>query len=103
MGRAAAEGADYFLITTDDPLDEDPFAIAADVQAGVVGRQAPRDYAIVLDRRRAIRDAIAMARPGDVVLLAGKGHERTMLTAAGKEPWDERAEAEAAIRARLRG
>jgi UDP-N-acetylmuramoyl-L-alanyl-D-glutamate--2,6-diaminopimelate ligase len=102
MGRAAAEGADYFLITTDDPLDEDPFAIAADVQAGVVGREAPRDYAIVLDRRRAIRDAIAMARPGDVVLLAGKGHERTMLTAAGKEPWDERAEAEAAIRARLR-
>jgi UDP-N-acetylmuramoyl-L-alanyl-D-glutamate--2,6-diaminopimelate ligase len=102
MGRAAAEGADYFLITTDDPLDEDPFAIAADVQAGVVGREAPRDYAIVLDRRRAIRDAIAMARAGDVVLLAGKGHERTMLTAAGQEPWDERAEAEAAIRAVLR-
>jgi UDP-N-acetylmuramoyl-L-alanyl-D-glutamate--2,6-diaminopimelate ligase len=102
MGRAAAEGADYFLITTDDPLDEDPFAIAADVQAGVVGKRAPGDYAIVLDRRRAIRDAIAMARPGDVVLLAGKGHERTMLTAAGKEPWDERAEAEAAIRATLR-
>jgi len=41
---------------------------------------------------------MAMARPGDVVLLAGKGHEQAMITAAGREPWDERAEAEAAIK-----
>ena len=98
MGRAAAEGADYFVITTDDPLDEDPAEIARDVQAGVGGRQPGRDYDIVLDRRQAIRRAVARARPGDVILLAGKGHERTMQTAAGKEPWDERAEAESAIR-----
>jgi len=102
MGRAAAEAADYFVITTDDPLDEDPAEIARDVQAGVGGRQPGRDYDIVLDRRMAIRRAVALARPGDVILLAGKGHERSMLTAAGKEPWDERAEAEAAIRAVLR-
>jgi len=98
MGRAAAEGADYFVITTDDPLSEDPAQIARDVQAGVGGRQPGRDYDIVLDRRQAIRRAVALAQAGDVILLAGKGHERTMLTAAGKEPWDERAEAEAAIR-----
>ncbi|HEX6548918.1 MAG TPA: UDP-N-acetylmuramoyl-L-alanyl-D-glutamate--2,6-diaminopimelate ligase [Candidatus Dormibacteraeota bacterium] len=98
MGHAAGEGADYFVITTDDPLDQDPAEIAADVQSGVVGRQPGRDYVTVLDRRTAIRRAIEMARPGDTVLLAGKGHERTMLTAAGREPWDERAEAEAAIR-----
>ncbi|HEX6349794.1 MAG TPA: UDP-N-acetylmuramoyl-L-alanyl-D-glutamate--2,6-diaminopimelate ligase [Candidatus Dormibacteraeota bacterium] len=101
MGRAAAQGADYFVITTDDPLTEDPADIAREVQAGVGGRQPGRDYDIVLDRRQAIRRAVAMARPGDVILLAGKGHERTMLTAAGKEPWDERAEAEAAIRSVL--
>ena len=71
------------------------------MQAGVGGRQPGRDYDIVLDRRQAIRRAVAGARAGDVILLAGKGHERTMLTAAGKEPWDERAEAEAAIRAVL--
>ena len=102
MGRAAAQGADYFVITTDDPLNEDPAEIARDVQAGVGGRQPGRDYDIVLDRRQAIRRAVAMAQPGDVILLAGKGHERTMLTAAGREPWDERAEAEAAIRALLK-
>jgi len=45
--------------------------------------------------------AIELARPGDCVLLAGKGHERSMRTAAGSEPWDERAEAEAAIKERL--
>jgi len=52
----------------------------------------------VLDRRAAIKRAVEVARPGDSVLLAGKGHERTMQMAAGAEPWDERAEVEAAIR-----
>jgi UDP-N-acetylmuramoyl-L-alanyl-D-glutamate--2,6-diaminopimelate ligase len=64
----------------------------------VEAKEPGRDYEIVLDRRAAIRRAITVAKPGDVVLLAGKGHERSMITAAGKEPWDERAEAEAAIR-----
>jgi UDP-N-acetylmuramoyl-L-alanyl-D-glutamate--2,6-diaminopimelate ligase len=98
MGRAAARGADYFIITTDDPLDQDPAQIARDVQAGVEGRAMPGDYTVILDRREAIRQAMRRARPGDVVLLAGKGHERTMRVASGSEPWDERAEAEAAIR-----
>ncbi|HKW71476.1 MAG TPA: UDP-N-acetylmuramoyl-L-alanyl-D-glutamate--2,6-diaminopimelate ligase [Candidatus Dormibacteraeota bacterium] len=100
MGRAAAEFADFFIITTDDPLSEDPSEIARDVQSGVTGRSPGRDYEVVLDRRAAIRRAIELARPGDTVLLAGKGHERSMRTSRGSEPWDERAEAEAAIRAR---
>ena len=103
MGAAAAEGADFFVITTDDPVDEDPAEIAREVQSGIVARAPGRDYEIVLDRRRAIRRAMEVARPGDVVLLAGKGHERTMYTAAGKEPWDERAVAEDAIRALTAG
>ena len=98
MGRAAAEGADFFIITTDDPLGEDPAEIAREVAAGADGRVAGRDYDIILDRRAAIRRAVEMARPGDTVLLAGKGHERSMLTADGREPWDERAVAEEAIR-----
>ena len=98
MGRAAAEFSDFFIITSDDPLAEDPVEIARDVQSGAVGKAPGRDYEIVIDRRAAIRRAIEIARPGDCVLLAGKGHERTMRTAAGSEPWDERAEAEAAIR-----
>jgi UDP-N-acetylmuramoyl-L-alanyl-D-glutamate--2,6-diaminopimelate ligase len=101
MGRAAADFSDFFIITTDDPLGEDPAEIARDVQAGVAARAAGRDYEIVIDRRAAIRRAIELARPDDCVLLAGKGHERSMRMAGGSEPWDERAEAEAAIRERL--
>ena len=100
MGRAAAEFSDFFIITTDDPLQEDPVEIARDVQSGAVGKSPGRDYEVVIDRRAAIRRAIEVARPGDTVLLAGKGHERSMRTARGSEPWDERAEAEAAIRDR---
>ncbi len=98
MGKAAADLSDFFIITTDDPLREDPAEIARDVQSGVVGKAPGRDYEIVIDRRAAIRRAIDVARPGDTVLLAGKGHERTMQMARGAEPWDERAEAEEAIK-----
>ncbi len=101
MGAAAAAGADFFVITTDDPVDEDPAEIAREVQSGAGGKTPGRDYEVVLDRRRAIRRAMEVARPGDVVLLAGKGHERTMYTASGQEPWDERQVAEEAIRAVL--
>jgi len=100
MGKAAADLSDFFIITTDDPLREDPAEIARDVQSGVVGKAPGRDYEVVIDRRAAIRRAIDVARPGDTVLLAGKGHERTMQMARGAEPWDERAEAEEAIKAK---
>ena len=98
MGRAAAEGADWFVITTDDPVGEDPARIAADVAAGAEAREPGRDYEVELDRRAAIRRAMSLARPGDLVLLAGKGHERSMITATGSQPWNERSEAEAALR-----
>jgi UDP-N-acetylmuramyl tripeptide synthase len=101
MGRAAAEFSDFFIITTDDPLGEDPVEIAREVQSGAEGKAPGRDYEVVIDRRAAIRRAIEIARPGDCVLLAGKGHERSMQMAAGSEPWDERVEAEAAIREKL--
>ncbi|HYM96346.1 MAG TPA: UDP-N-acetylmuramoyl-L-alanyl-D-glutamate--2,6-diaminopimelate ligase, partial [Candidatus Sulfotelmatobacter sp.] len=100
MGRSAAEFSDFFIITTDDPLAEDPAEIARDVQSGAAGKAPGRDYEIVLDRRAAIRRAMDIARAGDCVLLAGKGHERSMRMAGGSEPWDERAEAEAAIKER---
>src|SRR5205807_975781 len=88
MGRAAAEGADFFIITTDDPVDEDPAEIAREVAAGAEGRAAGRDFDIILDRRAAIQRAVEMAQPGDTILLAGKGHERSVLTAGGSEAWD---------------
>src|SRR5207253_8808266 len=81
MGRAAAEFSDFFIITTDDPLSEDPAEIARDVQAGAEGKAPGRDFEVVIDRRAAIRRAIEVAKTGDTVLLAGKGHERSMRTA----------------------
>ncbi|HEY4027561.1 MAG TPA: UDP-N-acetylmuramoyl-L-alanyl-D-glutamate--2,6-diaminopimelate ligase, partial [Candidatus Dormibacteraeota bacterium] len=98
MGRAASDHADFFVITTDDPLGEDPAELARCVQAGVVGRDLGRDYEVVLDRAQAIRRILAVARPGDVVVLAGKGHEQTMMLAGGNVPWDDRGEAERALR-----
>ncbi len=98
MGGAAGRLADFFVITTDDPVDVDPAELAREVEAGA-GRTRGRDYEVVLDRRLAIRTALERARPGDVVLMAGKGHERTMELAGGPVPWDERAEVEAALRA----
>jgi UDP-N-acetylmuramoyl-L-alanyl-D-glutamate--2,6-diaminopimelate ligase len=98
MGRAAAQHADFFVITTDDPVGEDPAELARCVEAGITGRERGRDYEVVLDRREAIRRALAAAGPGDVVVLAGKGHEQTMLLAGGPVPWDDRAEAEIALR-----
>ena len=97
MGRAAALGSDWFCITTDDPVDTDPAVLAASVEAGAraTGRGA---WEIDLDRTRAIDRAIGLARPGDTVLLAGKGHERFMMREGRRrEPWDERGAAEAAL------
>lgn len=72
MGEVASRLGDVNIITTDDSYSESPAAIADEVMAGA----DPADTTIVLDRREAIRQALAQARPGDVVVVAGKGHER---------------------------
>lgn len=85
MGRAAAEGADLAIVTTDNPRSEDPASIASQVVEGM-GRG---DYELEPDRRRAIARALELAGPGDVVLLAGKGHEDYQIFGDRKEPFDE--------------
>ena len=80
MGREASR-ADFVMVTNDNPRSENPADIAAETIAGM-GEDASRAR-VQLDRRRAIRDALAWARPGDVVLIAGKGHESTQ-TVGGK-------------------
>src|SRR5207245_2461343 len=67
MGKAAGDLADFFIITTDDPLREDPAEIARDVQSGVVGKAPGRDYEIVLDRRAAVERATDLAQAGHAV------------------------------------
>lgn len=86
MGRVAAAGADLSIVTSDNPRSEDPARIAEEIESGMSG--ARRE--LVLDRRAAIRRAIELAGPGDLVLLAGKGHETYQIWGTEKRAFDER-------------
>ncbi len=97
MGAAARELADRVLVTSDNPRSEEPEAIVDQILEGA-GPQAEREP----DRRRAIERAIGEAEDGDVVVIAGKGHEQGQEFEGGrKEPFDDREVAREAIRARL--
>ncbi|MEZ5380900.1 MAG: UDP-N-acetylmuramoyl-L-alanyl-D-glutamate--2,6-diaminopimelate ligase [Microthrixaceae bacterium] len=88
MGRVAAERADRVIITSDNPRNEDPLAIAESVAQGSA-EVSPTPPEIELDRRRAIRTALASAADGSLVLVAGKGHETTQTFADRVEPFDD--------------
>jgi UDP-N-acetylmuramoyl-L-alanyl-D-glutamate--2,6-diaminopimelate ligase len=90
MGRSAAEGADLVVVTSDNPRSEDPEAIVAAIMAGVPVARRGRVVTEV-DRREAIARALAEAAAGDVVVIAGKGHETTQTVAGEKRPFDDRA------------
>ncbi len=94
MGRLAAELADVAIVTSDNPRSEDPEAIAAEVAAG-----AARAVEIELDRAAAIARAVELARPGDVVLIAGKGAEQGQQFADRTVPFDDREVAKEALNA----
>ncbi len=103
MGAAAARGAELVVITDDNPRSEDPASIRAAVAAGaqsVPGDERPAGADEVLeigDRREAIAAAAAWARPGDIVVVAGKGHETGQEIDGVKHPFDDRVELAAAI------
>ncbi len=99
MGRAAGEGSDVVIITSDNPRSEDPAVIANEALAGVraTGNVNVR---VELDRARAIQQAIEEARVGDIVLIAGKGHEKTQTSHGVAVPFDDVAVAAEALRAR---
>ena len=99
LGRIAAELSDYFVISMDDPLHEEPAEIARQIAGGAeaAGGVADQTFSVDLDRASAIRHLIDRARPGDTVLLAGKGHERRMLVGDERRPWNDRQAAEAVL------
>ena len=94
MGRAAATNADLTIVTSDNPRHEDPEAIIAEILTGIP--EASRTI-VEPDRRRAIAAAVRAAGPGDVVVIAGKGHEATQTIGDRVLPFDDRAVARAAI------
>lgn len=91
MGRAAAEGSDLVIVTSDNPRSERPSAIIDEIIPGI--RQTNTPLIVEEDRRAAIERAIRSAQPGDIVLLAGKGHEKVQVFADGAVPFDDVAEA----------
>ena len=88
MGRIAADNADFVVVTSDNPRTEQPEAIIADIVAGMEGTTTPRE--VICDRPAAIEWAIEHHQPGDVIVLAGKGHEDYQIVGHTKHHMDER-------------
>jgi UDP-N-acetylmuramoyl-L-alanyl-D-glutamate--2,6-diaminopimelate ligase len=96
MGRVAGEGSDFVVLTSDNPRSEDPEAIMQDALPGLLATGTK--FVAEPDRARAIRIAMEAARPGDIVLIAGKGHEKEQVLRNGAIPFDDADVAAAAIR-----
>src|SRR5262245_66666539 len=93
MGRAAVQYSDVVILTSDNPRTEDPLTILEEVEVGVIEalRQRPQvQYKKVADRRDAIGAAVREARAGDMVLIAGKGHEDYQILRKSKFHFDDR-------------
>jgi UDP-N-acetylmuramoyl-L-alanyl-D-glutamate--2,6-diaminopimelate ligase len=86
MGTIAAREADLAVVTSDNPRTEDPERIIDEIEAGLEGVAHLR----IADRREAIRRALGLLRPGDCLLLAGKGHETYQVLGTERVPFDER-------------
>jgi UDP-N-acetylmuramoyl-L-alanyl-D-glutamate--2,6-diaminopimelate ligase len=104
MGEVVGKLADCAVLTTDNPRGEDPMAIIAEVEPGLVRAGAERSttcrpggYLVEANRARAIREAVRGARPSDAVLVAGKGHEAHQIVGADKRPFDDRTHARHAL------
>ncbi|MGD0568131.1 MAG: UDP-N-acetylmuramoyl-L-alanyl-D-glutamate--2,6-diaminopimelate ligase [Candidatus Sulfotelmatobacter sp.] len=97
MGEAAGRGSDFVVLTSDNPRSEDTVAIINDAVVGL--QKTGVKYSVEADRRKAIALAIGEARPGDIILLAGKGHEKVQITRAGTLPFDDLEVARQALQA----
>jgi UDP-N-acetylmuramoyl-L-alanyl-D-glutamate--2,6-diaminopimelate ligase len=98
MGEVAGRLSDLVVVTSDNPRSEDPLTIISDIVVGLQKSQGR--YVIEPDRERAIGLALDEARAGDIVLLAGKGHENSQILRDRTLPWDDAEKARQALRAR---
>lgn len=88
MGKIGTTYSDYSIITSDNPRSEEPAQITADVEVGA--REGRGEYEIIVDRKEAIKKAISQAQTGDMVIIAGKGHETYQIFRQGTVPFDDR-------------
>ena len=92
MGKIAAQMTDFFVLTDEDPREEDREHILNEIAMGAdsAGKCRGKDFLCIPDRREAIAATFALAQKGDTILLAGKGHEQSIIIGREKLPWDER-------------
>lgn len=91
MARVAVENSNLLILTSDNPRNEDPMAIIDDMRKGIPGEHFKK-YIVIADRREAIKTAVMMAKPGDIILIAGKGHEKYQEIKGVKFPFDDKEE-----------
>jgi UDP-N-acetylmuramoyl-L-alanyl-D-glutamate--2,6-diaminopimelate ligase len=89
MGEVACEYSDKVIFTSDNPRSEDPLAILNDIEAGL-NSAAKRKYVTIADRKNAIKTAVNMANPEDIILIAGKGHEKYQEIKGVKHHFDDK-------------
>ncbi|TME67004.1 MAG: UDP-N-acetylmuramoyl-L-alanyl-D-glutamate--2,6-diaminopimelate ligase [Chloroflexi bacterium] len=101
LAEVAAKHADFFVITQEDPRLEEPAKILEEIEQGAIGagKRKGTDYVVIDDRREAVSEAIRRAAPEDTVLLAGKGHEESIIVGEEKRPYDEATAARDALKA----
>ncbi|HUS19766.1 MAG TPA: UDP-N-acetylmuramoyl-L-alanyl-D-glutamate--2,6-diaminopimelate ligase [Terriglobales bacterium] len=97
MGQAVGDGSDFVILTSDNPRTENPLSIIYDAVQGL--RTSKAEFTTEPDRKRAIALAIRLAKPGDIILIAGKGHEKVQIIGEQSVPFDDVKVAEKAIRA----
>ncbi|RMF89230.1 MAG: UDP-N-acetylmuramoyl-L-alanyl-D-glutamate--2,6-diaminopimelate ligase [Nitrospinota bacterium] len=102
MGKAVAEYSDYILLTSDNPRSEDPMAIIRAAEEGIKQVKPLKPYLTVPQRREAIEQAIQMATTGDIVVIAGKGHETYQIIGETVLPFDDRVVARDALQRRIK-
>ena len=102
MGHIAAKMADFFVITDEDPREEDREAILREIAVGAeaMGKRQGSDFLCIANRTQAIAAAFTQAKAGDTVLLAGKGHEQSIIMGREKLPWDDRRVAREQLKAK---
>lgn len=100
LAEIAAKYADLFVITQEDPRLEDPAKILDEIEKGAIGagKRKGTDYLVIDDRKEAVGEAIRRAAPDDTVLLAGKGHEESIIVGEEKRPYDEATTARDALK-----
>jgi UDP-N-acetylmuramoyl-L-alanyl-D-glutamate--2,6-diaminopimelate ligase len=90
MGEIVDKYADYIIVTNEDPYNEDPMQIINEVASGIKNKKEGENFWKIFDRREAIKKALQIAKPGDIIVVTGKGAEEVMAVGKKRIPWNDK-------------